>query len=245
MDLDPVALGDLLADAGFTREDPVDEHGEFCVRGGIVDWFPAGAEYPIRVEFVGDTVESIRRYDPATQRSIGTLDQASVVPVTEKRGRRHDKIRRGQTPFWRPSSTTSGGRDLTFIVSEEEEVAAHARKLADQISASYEERERRKSCRAPSRSAVSRLGRGRGAPDACHAARSTGDRRRSRPGSRWISESTSPASRPSSSAAAFRNGSPKFAACASAATPSCSSPAPRAAPSAPSSCLPSTTCAAC
>ena len=40
MDLDPVALGDLLADAGFTREDPVDEHGEFCVRGGIVDYFP-------------------------------------------------------------------------------------------------------------------------------------------------------------------------------------------------------------
>ena len=37
MDLDPVVLGDLLADAGFTREDPVDEHGEFCVRGGIVD----------------------------------------------------------------------------------------------------------------------------------------------------------------------------------------------------------------
>ena len=88
MDLDPVALGDLLADAGFTREDPVDEHGEFCVRGGIVDCFPAGADNPIRVEFVGDTIESIRRYDPATQRSVGTLDQASVVPLTEKSGLR-------------------------------------------------------------------------------------------------------------------------------------------------------------
>ena len=64
MDLDPVVLGDLLTDAGFTREDPVDEHGEFCVRGGIVDYFPAGADNPIRVEFVGETVESIRRYDP-------------------------------------------------------------------------------------------------------------------------------------------------------------------------------------
>ena len=85
MDLDPVDLGDLLADAGFTREDPVDEHGEFCVRGGIVDWFPAGADNPIRVEFVGETVESIRRYDPSTQRSIETVDQASVVPLTEKR----------------------------------------------------------------------------------------------------------------------------------------------------------------
>ena len=86
MDLDPVVLGDLLADAGFTREDPVDEHGEFCVRGGIVDYFPAGADNPIRVEFVGETVESIRRYDPSTQRSIATLDQAAVVPLTEKSG---------------------------------------------------------------------------------------------------------------------------------------------------------------
>ena len=84
MDLDPVVLGDLLADAGFTREDPVDEHGEFCVRGGIVDYFPAGADNPIRVEFVGETIESIRRYDPSTQRSIETLDQAAVVPLTEK-----------------------------------------------------------------------------------------------------------------------------------------------------------------
>src|SRR5204863_4377276 len=86
MNLGPIEFGDLLADAGFTREDPVDEHGEFCVRGGIVDWFPAGADNPIRVEFIGDNVESIRRYDPATQRSIATLDQAAVIPLTEKTG---------------------------------------------------------------------------------------------------------------------------------------------------------------
>ena len=55
--------------AGYTRQDPVDEHGEFCVRGGIVDVFPPGDEEPIRIEFVGDTVESLRRYDPSTQRS--------------------------------------------------------------------------------------------------------------------------------------------------------------------------------
>src|SRR4029450_527765 len=64
MDLDPVALGDLLADAGFTREDPVDEHGEFCVRGGIVDYFPAGADNPIRVEVVGEAIGAMRRDGP-------------------------------------------------------------------------------------------------------------------------------------------------------------------------------------
>ena len=127
MDLDPVALGDLLADAGFTREDPVDEHGEFCVRGGIVDYFPAGADNPIRVEFVGETVESIRQYDPSTQRSIETLDQAAVVPLTEKSG---------SATFF---DYLPGDRDLSFIVIEEEEAAAQANKLVEQTQASFEE----------------------------------------------------------------------------------------------------------
>ena len=126
MDLDPVALGDLLADAGFTREDPVDEHGEFCVRGGIVDWFPAGADHPLRVEFVGDNVESIRRYEPATQRSIETVDQAAVIPLTEKSG---------SATFF---DYLPADRDITFIVREEEEVTAHAAKLVEQVVSSYE-----------------------------------------------------------------------------------------------------------
>jgi transcription-repair coupling factor (superfamily II helicase) len=125
MDLDPVALGDLLADAGFTREDPVDEHGEFCVRGGIVDYFPAGADNPIRVEFVGETVESIRRYDPSTQRSIETLDQAAVVPLTEKSG---------SATFF---DYLPGDRDLSFIVIEEEDASAQANKLVEQTHASF------------------------------------------------------------------------------------------------------------
>nr|MDQ3421420.1 hypothetical protein [Acidobacteriota bacterium] len=69
-DISPTDLGDLLAAAGYTRQDPVDESGEFCVRGGVVDFYPAGAKGPVRLEFVGDTIESIRTYDPATQRSI-------------------------------------------------------------------------------------------------------------------------------------------------------------------------------
>ncbi|MEO5742052.1 MAG: transcription-repair coupling factor [Vicinamibacterales bacterium] len=127
MDLDPVVLGDLLADAGFTREDPVDEHGEFCVRGGIVDYFPAGADNPIRIEFVGETVESIRRYDPSTQRSIETLDQAAVVPLTEKSG--------AATFF----DYLPGDRDTSFIVIEEEEAAAQANKLVEQMYVGFEE----------------------------------------------------------------------------------------------------------
>ena len=77
-------LADLLVDAGFTREDPVDEHGSFTIRGGIVDIFPAGDSEPVRIEFVGDMVESLRRFDPATQRSTGATDQVLVVPVRER-----------------------------------------------------------------------------------------------------------------------------------------------------------------
>src|SRR5687767_11246924 len=85
-DISPMDLGDLLAAAGYTRQDPVDESGEFCVRGGVVDFYPAGANQPLRLEFLGDTIESIRAYDPATQRSTGTLDQASIVPLQEQAG---------------------------------------------------------------------------------------------------------------------------------------------------------------
>ena len=59
-DIAPTDLAELLVDAGFTREDPADEHGEFAVRGGIVDIFPAGEAQPVRLEFIGDTIESLR-----------------------------------------------------------------------------------------------------------------------------------------------------------------------------------------
>ena len=81
--LEPPDLGDLLADAGFIPEDPVDAHGQFCVRGGVVDFFPAGDDLPVRAEFAGDSLESLRRFDPATQRSTETLDQAEIFPLRE------------------------------------------------------------------------------------------------------------------------------------------------------------------
>lgn len=84
MEVAPLALAELLVDAGFTREDPVDEHGSFTVRGGILDVFPAGEQEPVRIEFVGDMVESLRRFDPATQRSTAAIDCLQIVPVCER-----------------------------------------------------------------------------------------------------------------------------------------------------------------
>jgi transcription-repair coupling factor (superfamily II helicase) len=82
--IEPHDLAERLVDAGFTREDPVDAHGEFTLRGGIVDIFPADSEKPVRLEFVGDQVESLRRFDPATQRSADAVDQLSVSPVRDR-----------------------------------------------------------------------------------------------------------------------------------------------------------------
>src|SRR5205823_5001278 len=61
----------------------VDEHGEFCVRGGVVDIYPSADSQPVRLEFIGDTIESIRQYDAATQRSLAPLDQIAISPQRE------------------------------------------------------------------------------------------------------------------------------------------------------------------
>src|SRR5204862_3957264 len=79
----PTDLEALLVDAGYTREDPADEHGEFAVRGGILHVFPAGESQPVRLEFIGDSIESLRTYDPATQRSTAAIDQLTIVPLRD------------------------------------------------------------------------------------------------------------------------------------------------------------------
>ena len=68
---------------GYIRTDTVREPGEYAVRGGIVDLWPSGAATPIRLDFFGDTLESLRGFDPLTQRSTGALDSFMLRPVSE------------------------------------------------------------------------------------------------------------------------------------------------------------------
>lgn len=68
---------------GYERRDPVEMVGEYSVRGGIVDVFPPEASKPLRLEFFGDTLESLRRFDAESQRSVLKLDQAWVLPLAE------------------------------------------------------------------------------------------------------------------------------------------------------------------
>ena len=64
------ALLAFLGNNGFSRVGTVVDPGDFAVRGGIIDIFPPGADNPVRLDFFGDTLESIREFDAQTQRSM-------------------------------------------------------------------------------------------------------------------------------------------------------------------------------
>ncbi|HEX5893435.1 MAG TPA: transcription-repair coupling factor [Solirubrobacterales bacterium] len=81
VDLDDVTI--LLADAGYDRVDQVEERGQFAVRGGILDVYPATEEQAIRVELFGDEIESMRRFSVFTQRSLGDAERVELAPAAE------------------------------------------------------------------------------------------------------------------------------------------------------------------
>ncbi len=68
---------------GFNRASTVREPGDYAVRGGIVDLFAPGMEEPVRLDFFGDTLESIRRFDPETQRTTFEMRTLDLVPMAE------------------------------------------------------------------------------------------------------------------------------------------------------------------
>jgi transcription-repair coupling factor (superfamily II helicase) len=72
-----------LGATGYARTEMVELPGQFAVRGGIVDIFSPEAPRPVRVELLGDTVESVREFDPRTQRSIAPVNRTVVLPLTE------------------------------------------------------------------------------------------------------------------------------------------------------------------
>jgi len=83
---DRIAMGDLrenLSHYGYRAVGQVEEHGEFSVRGSILDLFPMGSSRPFRIDFFDDEIESIRSFDAETQRSIKKLDAVRLLPAQE------------------------------------------------------------------------------------------------------------------------------------------------------------------
>ena len=82
-DFPPEDLIEKLVAGGYVREEPIKNIGEFSVRGGILDVWSPTAENPVRIEFFGDTIDSMREFDAETQLSIGGLKEISIAPMRE------------------------------------------------------------------------------------------------------------------------------------------------------------------
>ncbi len=81
--LDLEKLVQHLNIVGYRQTDVVEQQGEYAQRGGILDVYSPEMERPVRIELFGDEVESVRRFDPVTQRSAMSLEEAALLPLTE------------------------------------------------------------------------------------------------------------------------------------------------------------------
>ncbi|CAN5614879.1 hypothetical protein BH24ACI3_BH24ACI3_12620 [soil metagenome] len=79
----PEKLVSILESAGYVREDPINNIGQFSIRGGIVDVWSPQSQLPSRIEFFGDTVDSIREFDPETQLSTDQIRSIDIAPMRE------------------------------------------------------------------------------------------------------------------------------------------------------------------
>jgi len=79
----PETLAAYLEANGYSRAGTVMEPGEYSARGGIFDIFPSGAPEPVRLDFFGDTIESLKTFDPTTQRSANRIKRLDLRPVSE------------------------------------------------------------------------------------------------------------------------------------------------------------------
>jgi len=116
-------LIDQLVAGGYVREDPIGAVGEFSMRGGILDVWPPGHDAPVRIEFFGDTVESIREFDAETQLSTTQLAEVAIAPMRElivrasdfREWASHARLR------WREPRFARSLRDRTVFADEGED----------------------------------------------------------------------------------------------------------------------------
>ena len=108
-----------LISMGYRRELMVEQRGEMSVRGGIFDIFPISAELPFRLEFFGDEIESIRRFEPETQRSIDQVKSVDILPRSEKELLRRQSGEKGAlaaiTEYFPPSTVVVIDEPLAVV----------------------------------------------------------------------------------------------------------------------------------
>jgi transcription-repair coupling factor (superfamily II helicase) len=120
-----------LAAVGYVRSDPVGGIGEFSSRGGILDFYSPsaslnkeeGVPFPMRVEFFGDEIDSIREFDPETQRSLREVKEALIAPMRDERASRDDFRRWANIAreHWKDERYERALRDRLVFADEGEE----------------------------------------------------------------------------------------------------------------------------
>ncbi len=115
--IDRDSLVEQLASLGYQRTDTVAEHGEFAVRGSLVDLFPSGEESALRLDFFGDEIESLRRFDPSDQRSTGSAEAFTLMPASEAL-LDEDNVKRFRERYREQFGATATGDPLYQAVSD-------------------------------------------------------------------------------------------------------------------------------
>jgi transcription-repair coupling factor (superfamily II helicase) len=129
-----------LKSIGYEKHDPVEMVGEYSIRGGILDVFPADNARPLRVEFFGDEIESIRRFDVETQRSVMKIAEGRVLPLIEQPrlgaaypGWEFDAAMAERGGDSREHSLLSLAEDAVVVLDEPEQIRGAAERLWKRI----------------------------------------------------------------------------------------------------------------
>ncbi|WP_448658102.1 transcription-repair coupling factor [Sphingomonas sp. CJ99] len=107
----------LLAANGYNRVDTVHDAGEFAVRGGLVDLYPSGAEQPLRLDFFGDEIETVRTFSTEDQRTTGRLDGFTLLPASEAL-LDEDSVKRFRAGYRERFGATATGDPLYQAISD-------------------------------------------------------------------------------------------------------------------------------
>ena len=116
--IDRDRLAALLSANGYHRTDTVQDAGEFAVRGGLVDLFPSGESEGLRLDFFGDEIESVRRFDPATQRTTGKAQGGFTLLPASETLLDEDSVKRFRSRYREKFGAAATGDPLYQAVSE-------------------------------------------------------------------------------------------------------------------------------
>ncbi len=134
--LDVDTMVELLVEYGFVRTDFVYEPGQFSIRGGIIDIFSFGNEWPYRVELFDDEVESIRLFNPTTQLSLKNISRVSIIPNISNQFGQEDKV-----PLFNvfPANSVIWIKDVNQLLEKLENCEQRAKEFAVHVSHTEDE----------------------------------------------------------------------------------------------------------